>query len=406
MNTKNNNFSFKPVINNKRKSLKEKNSNSNNINFEYQTTEPSTSNVQDIFQKQKKLNEDLATISTNLNFNNDPNEKTISYTTPYKNNFNQVPQTKQINNVNIVEIDKQKDRLDELINKFNNLYSSENDNKLDNNEYHTIRNIDINKKRNIKNNSINNINTDKINSHHLYENYHNINKSSDDLNYINKKSNQNRPKKILINNIKKNNTDLIPNNPNNYYSYRNKALTRPRNSFQNTSKIKPKSYSSNQISKDFFNPLQEKKLINSHYSNTNLDNENSEISTMSLKANKVINEFKKTLAAAEKIENDLNKSKYSLNTYGAGNNTTNDLFNINNNLTLNQTNTDINNSQNSFFNNNNLNNLNKNTNIINEGDITEEEDEIEKIKIQNEILLKSNSFLKNQNKILTYEINS
>ena len=181
MNTKNNNFSFKPVINNKRKSLKEKNSNSNNINFEYQTTEPSTSNVQDIFQKQKKLNEDLATISTNLNFNNDPNEKTISYTTPYKNNFNQVSQTKQINNVNIVEIDKQKDRLDELINKFNNLYSSENDNKLDNNEYHTTRNIDINKKRNIKNNSINNINTDKINSRHLYENYHNINKSSDDL---------------------------------------------------------------------------------------------------------------------------------------------------------------------------------------------------------------------------------
>jgi hypothetical protein len=106
MNTKNNNFSFKPVINNKRKSLKSKNSNSNNINFEYQTTEPSTSNVQDIFQKQKKLNEDLATISTNLNFNNDPNERTISYTTPYKNNFNQIPQTKQINNVNIVELDK------------------------------------------------------------------------------------------------------------------------------------------------------------------------------------------------------------------------------------------------------------------------------------------------------------
>ena len=63
------------------------------------------------------------------------------------------------------------------------------------------------------------------------------------------------------------------------------------------SKIKPKSYSSNQISKEFFNPIKEKKIINNHYSNTNLDNDNSEISTMSLKANKVINEFKKTLKA-------------------------------------------------------------------------------------------------------------
>ncbi len=59
------------------------------------------------------------------------------------------------------------------------------------------------------------------------------------------------------------------------------------------SKIKPKSYSSNQISKDFFNPIKEKKLINSHYSNTNLDNDNLEISTISLKANKVINESRK-----------------------------------------------------------------------------------------------------------------
>ena len=47
--------------------------------------------------------------------------------------------------------------------------------------------MDINKKRNYKNNSINNVNTDKLNSRHLYENYHNINKSSDDLNYIKKK---------------------------------------------------------------------------------------------------------------------------------------------------------------------------------------------------------------------------
>ncbi len=80
MNTKKNNFSFIR----KRRSLKEKNNNSNNINFEYQTTEPSTSNVHDIFQKLKKLYEDLATISTNLNSSNDQNEKTISNTTPIK----------------------------------------------------------------------------------------------------------------------------------------------------------------------------------------------------------------------------------------------------------------------------------------------------------------------------------
>ena len=79
INSDNNKFSFKPAIYNKRSSLKDKNNNISNINFDYQTTEPSTSNVQDIFQKQKKLNEDMATISTNLNINNDTNEKTISY---------------------------------------------------------------------------------------------------------------------------------------------------------------------------------------------------------------------------------------------------------------------------------------------------------------------------------------
>ena len=141
INSNNNKFSFKPAIYNKRSSLKDKNNNLSNINFDYQTTEPSTSNVQDIFQKQKKLNEDMATISTNLNINNDTNEKTISYS-----NSKQNPQQKQINNVNIVEIDKQKDRLDELINKFNNLYSSENENKLD--EYYTKINAELNRNRN------------------------------------------------------------------------------------------------------------------------------------------------------------------------------------------------------------------------------------------------------------------
>ena len=49
-------------------------------------------------------------------------------------------------------------------------------------------------------------------------------------------------------------------------------------------------------------------MINDHYSNNNnIDNDTSEVSTMSLKANMVINEFKKTLFEAEKIESELNK---------------------------------------------------------------------------------------------------
>ena len=428
----NNNIpSVKPISIHKKKSFQEKNHLLNNLNIDYQTTDPSSSNVQDIFQKQKKLNDDLAPLSTNLNINNDPNENNVSYNTSNKNNFNtsshpsknkvdlnQSSQGKQNNNINMIKVEKQKDKLDELINKFNNLYSSENDNKI--NDYYTLRNIDMNNRRNENNinNNINNISSDKINSRQLYKKYNNriniqdnqINKSSDDLNYINKPNN-NRPKGIILNNLKKNNTDLIPNNITDYYSNRNKNIGKPRNSFQSMNKIKIKRNSSNQVSSDIFKAIRDKKMMNDYYSSTNLDNDNSEISTMSIKANMVINEFKKTLLEAEKIESELNKSKYSLNTNALGNNQTNDLFNLNNNLNSNQTNTDINNTQNSFFTpnintNNKSKNNNINTNLINQEDLTEEEDEIEKIKIQNQILLKTNSVLKKQNKILSYEINS
>ena len=439
-----NNISYNPIGVNKKNSFQERSHIINNLNMDYQTTDPSSSNIQDIFKKQKKLNDDLATLSTNLNLNNDPNENTISYTTSNKNNFNQIltgsktsknkvdlnPSSKGIqnNNVNIIPVERQKDKLDELINKFNNLYSSENENKEDN--YYTLRNINMNNRRNENtniNNSLNNISSDKINSRLLYKKYHNkintsdnlINKSSDAVNYNNKRNN-NYQKRIISNHLKKNKTDLIPNNDSNYYLNRNMILNKPRTSTQSMNKIKAKINASNQISNNKFNPIQDKKLIKDYYSNTNIDNDNSEISTMSLKANMVINEFKKTLLEAEKIESELNKSKNSLNTCVIGNNTTNDLFNINNNLNLNQTNTDINNTQNSFYtpnininnnnnntqNTNNNNNYNNNTNLINEEDLTEEEDEIEKIKIQNQILLKTNSVLKKQNKILSYEINS
>ena len=372
-----NNLPFNHTRINQGKSYQEKALNSNLINLEYQTTDPSSTNFQDIFQKQKKLNEDLATLSTNLNINNEQNENTISYTNSNKNNFNQIPtsshnsknrinliQNMQENhdkNVNSIKIERQKDKLDELINKFNNLYSSESDIKTD--DYYTLRNIDLSHRRkdNYINSTFNNSN-DKINSRHLYQKYNSktnnskdlINKSSDDLNFFNKRI-KNKPRGMVLNHIQKHHTDLIPNNKNNNrFNYnRNIMSNKPRSSVQSLNKKRIKSNSSNQISKDNFKAIRDKKLLNDYYSNTNLDNDTSELSTMSLKANMVINEFKKTLLEAEKIESELNKSKYSLNTYQIDNNTTNDIFNINNNLNLNQTKTDINNSQNSFFNPNN-----------------------------------------------------
>ena len=451
----NNNYSFKPVRINKRKSFQDKNNLVNNLNMEYQTTDPSSSNFQDFFQKQKKLNDDLATLSTNNNLNFDQNENTISNITPNKKSFNQIltsshqsknkidfnqnPQGPQKldNNLNSIQEGDQRNKLDELINKFNNLYSSESEIRNDDN-YRTLRTLDENR---LNINNLNNISSDKINSRHLYKKLSNntdintskdiINKSSDDLNYINKKF-KNRPRTILINNhVRKHNTDLIPNNYPNYSSNRNKIINKVRTSNSSLNKIRPNSNS--QISKDIFKAIREKKIMNDYYSNSNIDNDNnSSLSTMSLKANMVINEFKKTLLEAEKIESELNKSKYSINTYALGN-ASNELFNINNNLNL--TNTDINNiqTQNSFYNpntintnntntintknnsnsmnknniniNNNINN-NLNTNLINEDEFLEEEDEFEKIKLQNQLLKKTNSVLKNQNKILSYEINS
>ena len=451
----NNNYSFKPVRINKRKSFQDKNNLVNNLNMEYQTTDPSSSNFQDFFQKQKKLNDDLATLSTNNNLNFEQNENTISNITPNKKSFNQIltsshqsknkidfnqnPQGPQKldNNLNSIQERDQRNKLDELINKFNNLYSSESEIRNDDN-YRTLRTLDENR---LNINNLNNISSDKINSRHLYKKLSNntdintskdiINKSSDDLNYINKKF-KNRPRTILINNhVRKHNTDLIPNNYPNYSSNRNKIINKVRTSNSSLNKIRPNSNS--QISKDIFKAIREKKIVNDYYSNSNIDNDNnSSLSTMSLKANMVINEFKKTLLEAEKIESELNKSKYSINTYALGN-ASNELFNINNNLNL--TNTDINNiqTQNSFYNpntintnntntintknnsnsmnknniniNNNINN-NLNTNLINEDEFLEEEDEFEKIKLQNQLLKKTNSVLKNQNKILSYEINS
>ena len=416
----NNNFSFKPGGINLKKSFQDKASNSNNINLENQTTDPSTSNYPEILKKQKKFHDDLTTLSTNLNLNYDQNDNTISNITYNKNNNINHSQG-AINNNNLTLLQgKQMDKLDELINKFNNLYSSEDDeykNKNDLSErnvnnYYNIRNIDSNKK---KENNMDNLTNSKINNSYLYNrNYSQNNsskylqnKSSDDLKFFNQ-SNSNRNKGRILgnrnlnyNNIKKHNTDLIPHNNNSYNSKRKLIPNRP--------------YSSIHVNKI----IREKKLMNSYYNNKSIDNDNTNLSTISLKADVVINEFKKTLLEAEKIENELNKSKYSMNTYGGNiNNANNDIFNITNNLNLNQTLTEINKTNNSFYNNKSVNNMNNNidinidkeinndNNLINDEDILEEESEIDKIRLQNQILLKSNNVLKNQNKILSYEINS
>lgn len=111
------------------------------------------------------------------------------------------------------------------------------------------------------------------------------------------------------------------------------------NNLHNYIKPKTKSHSTNQASISYKN-TPNRKLINKFYLSKNKDN-NSELSTISVKANVVINEFKKTLLEAEKMENELNKSKYSLKSYVGldvnGNNIINNFRNVN----LYQTKTDI-----------------------------------------------------------------
>ena len=113
--------------------------NQNNINVDYQTTEPNSS------QKQKKLFDDIITLSSNLNLNFDVNEnqnnlndntnnqddcnKISSNLNPTKNLLTNDQQFKNIskpniNNINFINGEQTK-KLNELINKFNYLYSSD-----------------------------------------------------------------------------------------------------------------------------------------------------------------------------------------------------------------------------------------------------------------------------------------
>ena len=193
--------------------------NQNNINVNYQTTEPNSSNLQDIVQKQKKLYDDIITLSSNPNLNLDVNEnlnnlndntnnqddcnKISSNLNPTKSLLTNDQQFKNIskpniNNINFINGEQTK-KLNELINKFNYLYSSDikkdmntyniNNNNLNEekemniHDYYTISNNDYGK-INIENNNINNISSDNIYNNNklnidLNKNIHN--KSTDNL---------------------------------------------------------------------------------------------------------------------------------------------------------------------------------------------------------------------------------
>ena len=427
----NNNFSFKPGGINPSNQVTDNQISTNKMNIDYQTTEPNSSNIHDIVQKQKKLYDDIITLSSNLNLNFDLNENNnmlnnnINNNNDYHKITENLQQTKfnpnqkndflniSSSNNNNIEYEKgnQSKKLDELINKFNNLYSSENnnerneednihvDNKMNVNEFFTLSNDNT-----TNNNNINNISCDHINNNKIISNLNEQfqNKSTDNIIIPKSEINiLNNDRKILNYNSKKQNNIAL----NSYYSTNNNRQFNKRNYIHEFVKPKLKSHSTNQISKSYRN-TPEKKVLNKFYQNINKNN-NPELSTISYKANMVINEFKKTLLEAEKMENELNKSKYSVKTY-AGLANGNNIINTRTNMNLNQTNTDII-TNNSFLNTNNSKNyyLNNN-NEINENydEYLYEDNEIDKIKIQNQILQKSNQALKNRNKILTHEINS
>ena len=352
------NYAFKPEEISEIKPYYDQALNSNTINLDMQTTDLSSSHMK---KHRKKYDNNIQTLESN-NLNYDYEEKdqnnfnhllTNSLTSnPKTDFFDQSSILKENNNHNIIIInEKPKDKLDELINQFNNLYTIDGNNNSNLRYDKHSNNLSYDK---VNNNNINN----EINIHQK-KNFDN--KSIDNLKFNNKR-NKNQ-KKI----------DELSNNQYHINKVKNTNKAKS-NIFYNANATK-KSRSNNHVLKT------DKSMRNDNIYKT-CDNE----SNISLKANKVINEFKKTLIEAEKIENELNKTKISINAYDI--NETNDIFNINHNLNM-----DLNRIKNDI-----------NNNINDEDEFIETEDEVEKLKIKNEILLKSNNLLKNENKILLYEI--
>ena len=391
----NKNYSFKSGGINTENFNDNQNMNSK-INLDFQTTTQNTNTIPDMVKKQKKLYDDIMILSSNLNLNIDTNDTIENNNTISKNNeeistdshmgraiINKDALQKLTNsskNNNHLIKGNQRQKINELINKFNNLYKNEN---LNNDDYN-------NDEKEMNPNDFGTINTNDMNG---------ISISYDDLNYKNPENEINLNKK----NFNKTNDNIsdnlnIINNDQEIYNFINKKLN---NKYKNKINLnyypsdinnfpKEKMYSNHKNSKSC-KDLRNKKLVSKSYNNLNINIP--EISNNSKKANMIINEFKKTLLDPEKMDNEFNKSKYSMKTFSNGKSIINNRNTITN---LDNANTDIFNTISALKANNN-----KDFN-----EFSANEKNIEKLIIQNQILLKSNMILKNQNKILSHEINT
>ena len=329
-------YTFKPESD-KFLNLTDKNySNTKKINFEKLATEPNSLNVNDMMKKNEMYNNNERNASLNYNLNLEPNE----------NNINILNQ-RELNQVKMDKKDKYKKLEDNNYRK----------GRFSSNNHYSLYERDINyESKNWdnfdKNNnfSYNSIYSDKNINHG--GNFHN--KSSDNI--------------ILNDNFgMKENENMMENYSNRIIKPHHK-LTHDLNNYKKMSNNRSHSkvLSTNQFT--------EKKDI--------------DIPEISRKANKVIDEFKKTLFEAEKIENELDKSKFSI-----------------------QQNYDIFNNNNKYFDSINKPNpyYNEEVLITDDNIYNEEYDdkfkyEVEDLRKQNKILKKSIKSYKDRIKMLTHEL--
>ena len=252
-------------------------------------------NISDYILKKNKIYNDIMSHSSNRN----SNLNAINNFSNFSNNKN-ISVSAQDFHRNKIK-DKENSKINELINKFNTLYHSYNDN--DNN--YKLYYLTNDKKFNNDNNK--------------YSNYKKINKentSFDNIytrksNHINSKSNKNQNNRMINLSDKK------------------KIITYKKN-------INLKNYSIKKNYKTSKNSPEEKN-INKRYQNQNNDNNSQQLSTISIKSNIVLNKYKKK---GLDDENNTPKLKYSIRTYTGlatiENSTTNNSFNYNH-LKLNST---------------------------------------------------------------------
>ena len=216
----NKNFSFKSGGINTANNFTDNQNMNTNINLDFQTTTQNTNTLPDMVKKQKKLYDDIMILSSNLNLNFDTNLSIDNNNTISKNNEEistdshmgkaiinkdalQKLTNSSKNNTHLIK-GNQRQKINELISKFNNLYKNENLNnddynndekEINPNDFGTINTNDMNgisisyddinyKKQE---NAINlNTNFSKTNEN-FSDNLNNINNDQEMYNYINKK---------------------------------------------------------------------------------------------------------------------------------------------------------------------------------------------------------------------------